>query len=173
MIEQRRDADVMNSCDHRWPAYEAAGWADRKLAKREAQLCASTRTKCGASRRNFGTTEPFNRSAYAYSFYGESLMKTYIAFLAAALVSTAAFAQQEPQNPPASTNAATTPPPASVSPGLSEIFDKLDTNHDGKLSQEEAQAAPTVATNFAAADRDHDGTVSKEEFLSAFKAGPQ
>ena len=100
-------------------------------------------------------------------------MKTYIAFITAALISTAAFAQQEPQNPAATTNAAASRPPASVSPGLSEIFDKLDANHDGKLSQEEAQAAPTVATNFAAADRDHDGTVSKEEFLSAFKAGPQ
>jgi hypothetical protein len=106
-------------------------------------------------------------------FYGESFMKTYIAFLAAALVSTVAFAQQEPKDPPASTNAATTPPPASASPGLSQIFDQLDANHDGKLSQEEAQAAPTVSTNFAAADRDHDGTVSKEEFLAAFKAGPQ
>jgi hypothetical protein len=100
-------------------------------------------------------------------------MKTYIAFITAALISTAAFAQQEPQNPAATTNAAASRPPASVSPGLSEIFDKLDTNHDGKLSQEEAQAAPTVATNFAAVDRDHDGTVSKAEFLAAFKAGPQ
>jgi hypothetical protein len=100
-------------------------------------------------------------------------MKTPIALLAAALVSSAAFAQQEPQNPPARTNAATSPAPATASPGLAEIFDQLDANHDGVLSQEEAQAAPTVATNFAAADRDHDGTVSKEEFLSAFKAGPQ
>jgi hypothetical protein len=100
-------------------------------------------------------------------------MKTPIALIAAALVSTAAFAQQEPQNPPASTNAAKSQPPATASPGLSEIFDQLDTNHDGKLSQEEAQAAPTVSTNFAAADRDHDGTVSKDEFLGAFKAGPQ
>jgi|SRR5882724_3631727 len=101
-------------------------------------------------------------------------MKTYIVFLAAALTSTAAFAQQEPQHPPAAApNAATSPAPASVSPGLAEIFDKLDVNHDGKLSQDEAAAAPTVATNFAAADRDHDGTVSKDEFLSAFKAGPQ
>jgi hypothetical protein len=101
-------------------------------------------------------------------------MKTYIALVTAALVSTAAFAQQEPQNPPpASPNAANSQPPASVSPGLSEIFDKLDTNHDGKLSQEEAQAVPAVATNFGAADRDHDGTISKEEFLTAFKASPQ
>jgi hypothetical protein len=101
-------------------------------------------------------------------------MKTYIALVTAALVSTAAFAQQEPQNPPpASPNAANSQPPASVSPGLSEIFDKLDTNHDGKLSQEEAQAVPAVATNFGAADRDHDGTISKEEFLTAFKTGPQ
>jgi hypothetical protein len=100
-------------------------------------------------------------------------MKTYIALAAAALVSTAAYAQQEPKTPPATTEAATSPAPASVSPGLAEIFDKLDMNHDGKLSQDEAQAAPTVATNFTAADRDHDGTVSKDEFLAAFKAGPQ
>jgi hypothetical protein len=101
-------------------------------------------------------------------------MKTYIALAAAALVSTGAYAQQEPKTtPPASSEAATSPAPASVSPGLADIFDKLDVNHDGKLSQDEAQAAPTVSTNFAAADRDHDGTVSKDEFLAAFKAGPQ
>ena len=157
----------------RWPAHEAAGWPDRELAKRQAQLCTMDAHENAAHLGGTSVRPSPLIVVLTYSFYGESLMKTYIAFLAAALVSTAAFAQQEPKDPPASTNAATTPPPASVSPGLSEIFDKLDTNHDGKLSQEEAQAAPTVATNFAAADRDHDGAVSKEEFLSAFKAGPQ
>jgi hypothetical protein len=95
-------------------------------------------------------------------------MKTYIV-LTAALVASAAFAQQQPQSPPGTPNAATRPPPATPSPAMSEIFDKLDTNHDGKLSQEEAQAQPTVAMNFASADTDHDGTLSKEEFLAAFK----
>jgi hypothetical protein len=122
---------------------------------------------------NFAATEPFTSGAQVYSFYGDSLMKTYIALLAAALASSAALAQQEPQSPPAEPNAATSPAPASASPGLAQIFDQLDANHDGKLSQDEAQAAPTVATNFSAADRDHDGAVSKDEFLSTFKSGPQ
>jgi hypothetical protein len=96
-------------------------------------------------------------------------MKMHIAFTAAALVSTAAFAQQEPQNPPATPNSITRPPPSTPSPAMAEIFDKLDTNHDGKLSKEEAQAEPTVAMNFEAADADHDGVITKEEFFAAFK----
>jgi hypothetical protein len=100
-------------------------------------------------------------------------MKTYIALAAAALVSTATFAQQEAQRPPATPNAATRPPPATPPMGMSEIFDKLDTNHDGKLSAEEAQAEPTVAMNFESADSNHDGALSKEEFLAAFKPRSQ
>jgi hypothetical protein len=96
-------------------------------------------------------------------------MKMYIAFTAAALVSTAAFAQQDPQNAPATPNSMTTPPPSTPSPAMAAIFDKLDTNHDGKLSKEEAQAEPTVAMNFANADTDHDGAISREEFFAAFK----
>jgi hypothetical protein len=155
-------------------SFRAVGAAEASHGKREAQLCARERRRIATHfLRNFGATEPFTFGVQVYSFYGDSCMKTYIALLAAALASSAALAQQEPQNPPAAPNAATSPAPASVSPGLAQIFDQLDTNHDGKLSQEEAQAAPTVSTNFAAADRDHDGTVSKDEFLSAFKAGPQ
>jgi hypothetical protein len=100
-------------------------------------------------------------------------MKTYIALTAAALVCTAALAQQGPQSPRGNPNAATTPPPAAASPAMSEIFDKLDTNHDGKLSPEEAQAEPTVAMNFASADANHDGAVTKDEFLAAFKPRTQ
>jgi hypothetical protein len=100
-------------------------------------------------------------------------MKTYLVLTAAALVSTAAFAQRQPQSAPATPNAATKPAPATPSPAMSEIFDKLDTNHDGKLSQEEAAVQPTVAMNFASADTDHDGTLSKEEFMAAFKPQSQ
>jgi hypothetical protein len=147
--------------------------AEHAHAKREAQLCAMDVCEM----RRISMELRHNRALYLVlarvPSYGDSFMKTYIALITVALVSTAAFAQQEPQSPAATTNAATSPPPASASPGLSEIFDKLDTNHDGKLSQDEAQAAPTVATNFAASDRDHDGAVSRDEFLAAFKAGPQ
>jgi EF hand len=100
-------------------------------------------------------------------------MKTYIALTAAALVSAVALGQEEARSPPATPNAVNTPPPASESPAMVAIFDKLDTNHDGKISPEEAQAEPTVSTNFASADTNHDGAVSKEEFLVAFKPRSQ
>ena len=48
------------------------------------------------------------------------------------------------------------------------VFAALDTNHDGKVSQQEAQKNPMVAQNFAAADKNHDGYLSKEEFTAAF-----
>src|SRR5882757_3313941 len=104
--------------------------AEASHVKRERSFAPTTSAKCDAFRRNFDTLELFSCGAYLCSIHGDSFMKTYITLVAAALVSTAAFAQQEPQNPPASTNAATSPPPASASPALAQIFDQLDTNHD-------------------------------------------
>jgi hypothetical protein len=100
-------------------------------------------------------------------------MKLSIAFLFAALLSSAAFAQDSPQNytsPPPSAN--TQPPPSSAgqSSDLGAIFDRLNTSHTGKLTKAEAQAIPVVAANFDAADTNHDGVVTKDEFLAAFKS---
>jgi hypothetical protein len=43
-------------------------------------------------------------------------------------------------------------------------FNKLDTNHDGKLSQSEAKGVPELLAEFAALDANHDGFLSVQEF---------
>jgi hypothetical protein len=99
-------------------------------------------------------------------------MKLSIALTVAALLSSAAFAQQEPQSSASTPSAAVKPPPAppaGPAVDLGAIFDKLDVNHDGKLSLDEAQAHPTVAANFAGADASGDGVVTKDEFMTAFR----
>src|SRR5581483_12361514 len=80
--------------------------------------------------------------------------KLTFALTAAAALSSAALAQQEPRTPPATPEAATqTPPTAPTQPvDVGGIFDKLDVNHDGKLTPEEAQAHPTVTAHFKDAD---------------------
>jgi len=99
-------------------------------------------------------------------------MKWSIALMVATLLSSAAFAQQEPNSSAPTPNAAVKPPatpPAGPSVDVGAIFDKLDLNHDGKLSRDEAQAHPTVAANFASADTNGDGVISKDEFMAAFR----
>ena len=100
-------------------------------------------------------------------------MKLPITPLVAALLSSAAFAQHEPQHSPPNPDAAKQQQPATPPQGapvdVGAIFDKLDTNHDGKLTREEAQAHPTVAAHFDDADTNHDGVVTKEEFMVAFR----
>ena len=99
-------------------------------------------------------------------------MKLSIALAAASLLASTAFAQQDPQRPAATPDAAVerpAPPPAGPPVDVGAVFDKLDTNHDGKLTRDEAQAHPTVSANFASADANGDGVITKEEFLAAFK----
>jgi hypothetical protein len=108
---------------------------------------------------------------------GDSLMKSSIA-LVAAMLSTAAFAQQAPQNPPAAPTSAQRPatetaPHASQSVDVGAVFDRLNTSHDGKLTRQQAQAHPTVAANFDSVDTNHDGVISREEFLAAFQPPSQ
>jgi Ca2+-binding EF-hand superfamily protein len=75
-------------------------------------------------------------------------MKQYLAIAAAALLSTAAFAQSS----------------------TSSIFDELDKDKNGGISQTEAQAHPVVAQSFAQADANSDGSITKEEFSAAYTA---
>lgn len=49
-------------------------------------------------------------------------------------------------------------------------FERLDTNHDGKLSKAEAAALPALATRFDELDTDHDGAVSMSEFAKGASA---
>jgi hypothetical protein len=104
-------------------------------------------------------------------------MKSSIAFTLAAVLSSGAFAQQQPPTytpppstqPPASTAPQQTSPSAAQTANLEAIFDKLNVSHTGKLTRAEAQAHPTVAANFDAADTNHDGVLTKDEFLAAFR----
>ena len=57
---------------------------------------------------------------------------------------------------------------ASAQPARPELqlvdFDRLDTNHDGKLSRREARADPELSAEFDTLDVNHDGYLSREEF---------
>jgi hypothetical protein len=105
-------------------------------------------------------------------------MKSSIALTLAAVLSSGAFAQQQPPTstpptgtqPPASTAIQQTSPSAAQAAQLGAIFDKLNVSHTGKLTRAEAQAHPTVAANFDAADTNHDGVLTKDEFVAAFQA---
>jgi Ca2+-binding EF-hand superfamily protein len=80
-----------------------------------------------------------------------------------ALASGAAFAQD--QAAPTAQDQATT------DDTISSIFTQLDTNKDGAISNEEAQASSVVTRSFAKADANGDGAISKDEFMSSFTAG--
>ncbi len=80
-----------------------------------------------------------------------------LAIAAAALLSAAAFAQTE-ATPQAATQ--------------SSAFQALDADHDGKISNTEAQAAPVVARSFGVADKNGDGALSQDEFNQSFTTSP-
>jgi len=104
-------------------------------------------------------------------------MKSFIALTVAAVLSSGAFAQQQPNSMPAApgtqpsqnSTMEQTAPSAAETSSLEAVFDKLNVSHTGKLTKTEAQAHPTVAANFDAADTNHDGILTKDEFLAAFK----
>jgi hypothetical protein len=54
---------------------------------------------------------------------------------------------------------------AEAKKAASEMFDKLDRDHDGTLSTREL-ARRLTAKELAAADPDHDGTLTKDEYLA-------
>ena len=78
-------------------------------------------------------------------------MKGPLTLTLAALLSTAAFAQTPPSGAGAS------------------VFDQFDSDHDGRITQAEAQINSTVVANFQTADSNADGSLSKTEFDAAFK----
>lgn len=52
-----------------------------------------------------------------------------------------------------------------------DLFKKVDTNNDGQISLNEAQAnAPRLAEHFNEIDTDHNGQISQDERRTAFKA---
>lgn len=56
-----------------------------------------------------------------------------------------------------------TAPTATFGPA-SAAFARADTNHDGKLSPQEAKVLPAIDNRFEQIDTDHDGVLSREEF---------
>ena len=103
-------------------------------------------------------------------------MKLSIALLAAVL-STAAFAQQETQRSPAAPNYTYRRRLKRRRTRAHQLMwplssDKLNTTRRRKAHAEQAQAHPTVAANFDNVDTNHDGVISKDEFLAAFKPQP-
>lgn len=53
-----------------------------------------------------------------------------------------------------------------TSPVRSQLFDRLDANRDGFLSQLELDADPALRGNWIAMDQNNDGRISREEFFS-------
>ena len=54
---------------------------------------------------------------------------------------------------------------------MAQRFEAADTNHDGKISPDEAKAGmPFVAKHFAEIDADKDGYVTREEIAAYMKA---
>ena len=71
---------------------------------------------------------------------------------AAALMSTAAFAQTET--------------------GQASAFKALDADKSGSISATEAQAVPVVAQSFKTADKNQDGALTPDEFNASFTTNP-
>ena len=86
-------------------------------------------------------------------------MKLKLMLSVAALACGTAFAQD--QAAPDQTTAA-------ADDSTSSIFQQLDTNQDGRISAEEAQASPVVSRSFAKADANGDGAITREEFMASF-----
>lgn len=87
-----------------------------------------------------------------------------VALIAALTIGTAPLARAQGTAP-----AAPAAQGSSTDAGSAAAFARADTNRDGKLSREEAQALPAVAQRFEKADADADGQLSRAEFEQAVK----
>jgi hypothetical protein len=104
---------------------------------------------------------------------------TLFAIVVAAALATPFDAGSQAKDPAASrpgaaADRATTPAPGSSSagassdtvPGSAAMFNRLDTNSDGSISREEANAAPAIVIIFTDVDTNSDGSLSKGEWSS-------
>ena len=77
----------------------------------------------------------------------------------------AASAQTSDAGKAPATDAAAKPATAAAD----AAFTKADTNHDGKLSKEEAARVPAIAAKFDQLDKDKKGYLTIDEFAAASK----
>ena len=103
-------------------------------------------------------------------FRSRLTLPSLFAAAAAAFLSLAAHAQTPEAAPPAPAASSAPPAAASAAPArytasnLALAFNFMDTNHDGRISREEAASFPGVAKHFDEADTSHDNALSREEF---------
>jgi Ca2+-binding EF-hand superfamily protein len=56
---------------------------------------------------------------------------------------------------------------AKLAKHVDDVFARLDTDKDGKISKAEASKGPRLSKNFDTVDADHDGFVTKAELSAA------
>ena len=90
---------------------------------------------------------------------------------ALALAASASYAAGDYKTPGANTTGTTATTPATqgsmksgMTTSVDATFDRLDVNHDGKLSSSEAAADPKVQGAWKKIDANNKGAVSKAEF---------
>lgn len=101
----------------------------------------------------------------SFSFDASSLLL----FAALSLGSAAAFAQV---TAPKAAASATPAESAAKNQGTLQAFTKADTNHDGRLTPQEAASLPAVAAKFKQFDTDKDGKLSYSEFAKGVSQQP-
>ncbi|WP_420554311.1 hypothetical protein [Neptuniibacter marinus] len=79
--------------------------------------------------------------------------------------STVALAEEAPTTAVETQTEVTT----SEQPAEKKVFNKLDADQDGKISQEEAKNYPKLVEGFDKIDADSDGFLSPEEFTRPHK----
>jgi hypothetical protein len=83
-----------------------------------------------------------------------------VAALSSLLLSAACYAQVSPPDPSQETGTAGQGDPMT---GDSD-WDSLDSNQDGYLTKDELTGSPALVHNFDRIDSDHDGKISREEW---------
>ena len=85
-----------------------------------------------------------------------------------AALTLASFAIGAPGLVQAQSPGPSTQQPSAADKAAADAFKRADSNHDGKLSREEAARLPAIAAKFDELDKDKDGLLSLEEFMAGY-----